>query len=208
MDMVMTRLFSLIAALALFLTVTPAQAETNIKTGAKGGLNFATFTGTSADYQTLTAFTIGGFLKFDIPDSPIAIQPEILYTQMGAKQNGNEIRLDYLQLPVILKYAIIPSGSVQPNIFGGLYASMRLRAEQSQTTGGLFGGGRNLENETETVDYGAVFGAGIDIEVGRSIFTTDVRYNLGLNDVFTNNSGRNGVLAVTIGVSLPDTTRD
>lgn len=197
----------MIRQILLFLTLImvvfsgTAMAQEAVKTGAKGGLNFATISG--GDYNTRTGFVVGGFAKFGIPDSPLSIQPEALYSQQGGERNGNEVRIDYLQVPVLFKFALTQGATVEPNIFGGPYAGLRLIAEQDGGTGGLFGSGTNIENQTQQVDYGLAFGTGLDIEVGNSIFTMDVRYNLGLNDVFNSETGKNRVLSITFGISLP-----
>lgn len=146
---------------------------------------------------------IGGFAKFGIPDSPLSIQPEALYSQQGGENDGNEVKIDYLQVPVLFKYALSQNATAQPNIFAGPYAGYRLVAEQEGATGGLFGGSSSIESQTEQVDYGFAFGGGLDIEVGDSIFTMDARYNFGLADVFTDQTGKNRVFSITFGISLP-----
>lgn len=195
-------------SILLFFTIfflisfTPILAQDAVKTGAKGGLNFASIS--EGNFDTRTGFVVGGFAKFSIPDSPLSIQPEAMYSQQGGERNGNQVRLDYLQVPVLFKFALAKGATVEPNIFGGPYAGLRLLAEQDGGTGGLFGSGTNIENQTEQVDYGLAFGTGLDIEVGNLIFTMDVRYNFGLSDVFTAESGKHRVVALTFGISLPN----
>lgn len=197
----MLRQLLLMTVLFTMCFLSSANAQDAVKTGAKGGLNFATIS--DGDFDTRTGFVVGGFAKFNIPDSPLSIQPEALYSQQGGERNGNQVRLDYLQVPVLFKFALTQGGTVEPNVFGGPYAGLRLIAEQDGGTGGLFGSGTNIENQTQQVDYGLAFGTGLDIEVGNSIFTMDVRYNLGLSDVFNNEPGKNRVLSITFGISLP-----
>lgn len=180
-------------------------AQDAVKTGAKGGLNFATIS--DGDFETRTGFVVGGFAKFGIPDSPLSIQPEALYSQQGGQANGNNVKIDYLKVPVLFKFSPAFNGTTEPNLFVGPYAAMMLRAEQEGGTGGFLGGSSNIENQTESVDYGFVAGAGIDIEVGNSIFTMDARYTFGLADVFTDGNGKNRVFAVTFGISLPSNGR-
>ena len=197
----MKRILLLSTALFFATAFTTLSAQDAVKTGAKGGLNFATIS--NGDFDTRTGFVIGGFAKFGIPDSPLSIQPEALYSQQGGENNGNEIRLDYFQVPVLFKFALSQNATVEPNLFVGPYAGYRLVAEQDGATGGLFGSGSNIENQTEQVDYGFVLGGGLDIEVGDSIFTMDARYNMGMADVFTDQSGKNRVFSITFGISLP-----
>ncbi|WP_069131909.1 porin family protein [Rhodohalobacter halophilus] len=180
-----------------------ANAQDAVKTGAKGGLNFATM---SDGYDSRTGFVVGGFAKFGIPDSPLSIQPEIMYSQQGGKVDNNEVRIDYLQIPVLFKFAMNQNTTVEPNLFAGPYAGLRLLAEQDGGTGGLFGGSTNIESQTEQVDYGLSFGGGVDIEVGNSIFTMDARYNFGLANAFTDRDGKHRVFAITFGISLPSSS--
>lgn len=182
-------------------TINPLKAQEAVKTGAKGGLNFATIS--DSDFDSRTGFVVGGFAKFGIPLSPVSIQPEALYSQQGGEIDGNEVRLDYLQIPVLFKYALIPAGPSQPNLFLGPYAGIRLVAEQEGGTGEIFGGYSNIEDQTESVDYGLVAGGGVDIEVGNSIFTMDARYTYGFADVFSEGDGKHRVFAITFGISLP-----
>ncbi len=196
----MKRILLLFTALFLATAFTTISAQDAVKTGVKGGLNFATIS--NGDFDTRTGFTIGGFAKFGIPDSPLSIQPEALYSQQGGENNGSEVRIDYLQIPVLFKFALSQNATVEPNIFAGPYAGYRLVAEQD-AAGGLFGGSSNIENQTEEVDYGFALGGGLDIEVGDSIFTMDARYNYGMADVFTERSGKNRVFSITFGISLP-----
>ncbi len=194
----MKKLITISTVLFMIFSASALHAQDAVKTGAKGGLNFASI---SDGFDTRTGFVVGGFAKFNIPDSPLSIQPEALYSQQGGVQNGNEVRLDYLQVPVLFKFAMSQTGTVEPNLFAGPYAGLRLIAEQDG--GGFLGGSTNIENQTESVDYGLVFGGGLDIEVGNSIFTMDARYNFGLADVFNERDGKHRVFSITFGISLP-----
>jgi len=191
----------LFTAVIFLFSLSNLQAQDAVKTGAKGGLNFATIS--NGDFETRTGFTVGGFAKFGIPDSPFSIQPEALYSQQGGELNGNKIKIDYLKIPVLFKYSVAPGSTAEPNLFAGPYAALRLIAEQEGGAGGLLGGGSDISNQTESVDYGFVAGAGLDIEVGNSIFTMDARYILGMADVFNDESGKNRVFSITFGISLP-----
>lgn len=202
----MNQIKTLLTGCFFLLFTAPLIAQDAVKTGAKGGLNFGSIS--EGGYETRTGFVVGGFAKFSIPDSPLSIQPEALYSQQGGVRNGNEVRIDYLQVPVLFKLALSQGETVEPNLFVGPYAGLRLIAEQDGGTGGLFGSGSNIENQTESVDYGFAFGGGLDIEVGNSIFTMDVRYVLGMNDVFKEFSGKHRVLSITFGISLPSGTNN
>lgn len=180
----------------LIMAVSPSVAQ-SVKTGAKAGINFTNLNGGNTNYESRTGYMIGGFVKMNIPESTVAIQPEIYFAQKGAEtSDGGEITLEYLEIPILVKIGLSKSEVVKPNIFAGPYAGINLK----QQSGSLFGG---ADREPENIDFGGVIGAGLDIEAGSSIFTIDLRYGFGLSPVFKNGDEKNGLFAIVAGISLP-----
>lgn len=188
-------LISLVTALCLTFITFNASVAQSVKTGAKAGINFTNFSGGTADYESRTGFMIGGFVKMNIPESNVAIQPEIYFAQKGAESGNSEIKLEYLEIPILVKVGLGSSDVVKPNLFAGPYAGINL----NQSSGGLLGSGDNVEN----IDFGGVLGAGLDIEAGSSIFTIDLRYGFGLSNVFQDGDEKNRLFAIVAGISLP-----
>ena len=93
----------LFASLLLLLAVS-SFAQVNF--GLKAGVNFSSFTGADAGgSSTLTGFNIGGLVNF--PISPMfSVQPELFFSQEGAKETGsdNKLSLGYINIPVLLQY--------------------------------------------------------------------------------------------------------
>ncbi|MDW3229987.1 MAG: porin family protein, partial [Acidobacteriota bacterium] len=107
---------------------------------------------------------------------------------------------DYLEIPLLLKIRI-PTPGIQPAIFAGPSVGFKLREK-------LTFDGQDVpleESLLENNDYGAIFGAGLDL--GRH-FMIDVRYSLGLKKVLTAIEGeepvdvKNGVWSATIGIAF------
>ena len=179
---------------AVFQTATQAQ---ELKTGARGGLVFTNFSGAGDGYDTRTGFALGGFVKMNLPESRVSIQPEIYFVQKGAETDGGEIKIEYLEIPILFKMALTDSDIVRPNLFAGPYAGINLNQDSG---GGLLGpSGRSPEN----IDFGGVAGIGLDFEAGNSIFTIDVRYGFGLAPAFETGNEKNSVFGVVAGISLP-----
>ena len=103
-----------LALLAGFAGATNAQG---LKLGLKGGFNGSTFSGSdSKGTQYKAGFAAGGLINYAFSDM-ISVQPELLYSQKGASQDGasysingvtktdgtNKITLGYLAVPILLK---------------------------------------------------------------------------------------------------------
>src|SRR4249919_385370 len=72
--------------------------------GIKGGVNFATLSGDdNNDLGTRTSFHIGGLAHLHL-SKQFAIQPELMYSGQGADFNGGDIKLSYINIPVIAQY--------------------------------------------------------------------------------------------------------
>ncbi len=102
---------------ALFvLTALNAQQDERTYFGIKGGVNLANIRSGSSftnddNFDTRTGIAAGGFFHLGLTKA-IAIQPEILYSEMGAKFQANtssalasagEVQMNYLSVPVLLK---------------------------------------------------------------------------------------------------------
>lgn len=98
----------ILAAIAIVGFATSTQAQ-SLKLGVKGGLNFSNFSGgvSDIDYSARTSFHLGAVAEFKIFEN-LAIQPELLYSSIGAKVEGfDDINLDYVALPVMAKFYIM-----------------------------------------------------------------------------------------------------
>lgn len=189
-------LISSITIICFLFTAFSISVAQSVKTGAKAGINFTNFNG-GGNFDSRTGFMVGGFVKMNIPESSVAIQPEVYYAQKGAEtSDGGEIKLEYLEIPILVKVGLSKSDIVKPNIFAGPYAGINL----NQSSGGLLG---STGNDTENIDFGGVVGAGLDIEAGSSIFTIDLRYGFGLSPAFKNGDEKNSMFAIVAGISLP-----
>jgi hypothetical protein len=62
-------------------------------------------------------------------------------------------------------------------------------------------GGRSFFVATKRIDFGMLFGAGLNVRVGRGALTGDVRYDLGLTDINDEGSGsiKNRAFEVVLG---------
>jgi hypothetical protein len=177
---------SLVIMFAAAVLPQSAAAGVGVKVGyAWSNLKFEGGT----DIPTLTDIKnpVGG-VYFSMGLGLFSIQPEILYVRQGGRMevlpDWMEYRVDYIQVPVLLKVHVIP-GPISPMIYGGPYGAYRLRARGVAFIGGV-SETTDLKDQIKTTDYGVVFGGGIDFRLPVIKLSAEVRYNLGLANVAVN----------------------
>jgi hypothetical protein len=190
------------------LLVLPRPAAADVQFGIKAGGNMAKPTGADADDPLATlksrvGFTGGIFLAFNF-GRVVTIQSEVLYTMKGATYVAlddsytDKLSADYIEIPLLLKLRI-PTPVVQPFVFAGPSVGFKLK-EKLESDGVPLD-----ETILKNNDYGAIFGAGLNL--GRN-FMIDVRYSLGLQKVINTIEGevepdfKNGVWSATIGIAF------
>lgn len=174
-----------LAVLVILMTgIASAAAAQEMSIGAKGGVAFSTLSfdpSSEISYDLRTGLVAGGFVTFPL-GSRLAIQPEGLFVQKGAKVDDlgvtATIELDYVEVPVLVTYRIAGGTARSFHVFGGPSIAFNVSASSSASFGGSTIETSN-EEDIETLDYGVVFGAGMN--AGR--FTVDGRFTLGLANV-------------------------
>lgn len=192
----MTRHLTIITALCLSLLATDAYAQSP-EFGVKGGLNIATLNTDVVDFDSRTGFMLGGFAR--IPAGPLSIQPELIYTQKGAELDFSfdffgesfsetfTYEIDYLEVPVLARLDF-PSGNFTPAIYAG--PALAFKINETISVSGIDDGDiAESEDEVKDFDFGLALGGGFDLSIGTgNKFVVDVRYTLGLTDIFEENT--------------------
>lgn len=173
---------SLIVLVVAAVVPQPAAAGFGLKGGlAQSNLDFSP--PALVPLSNLNAPMGGVFWGFNL--GLFTIQPEALYVRMGARiEDGAdwmEDRLDYIQIPVLLKLGLLP-GPVKLVIYGGGYYSFLLSAKAVYNFEGT-GSSESIKDQVKSSDYGAVFGGGIDFHLVAIKLSAEVRYNLGLANI-------------------------
>lgn len=219
----MRRFRTLTVGLAILISAPPAagQLSSGLELGAKVGVTFSTLSvedDEGADIGTRTAFGGGAFLR--IPVGRVAVQPELLYLQKGAEVSGEDfddgsvtLKLDYLEIPLLLVVPIHTAGGVSPYLFGGPSIAFETGCSVALDTPGFDaevdceeGEDVDIEFERTKTDIGAVLGAGLRIPAGPGALLLEGRYTFGLrdlNDSDEDNALRNRSGALMVGFSLP-----
>ena len=148
--------------------------------GLKLGANFSTISDAS-NFSNKTGFHFGAFAAIKFSDK-LAIQGDLLYSQQGAKFSPGDFELDYVNVPVVVKYYLVRGLNLQAGPQFGFVVNDNFEAK-----------------EPESFDLSGLVGAGYDVPFGLRL---DARYNFGLTDIVKDESGKNQVFSIALGYSF------
>lgn len=172
-----------------------AQAQDN-PFGFHIGINSANFVDRPSGTQTdpRTGMLVGIYLTYQLPAIPVSIQPETLYSQKGFKSGNTTLKIDYLEVPVLVKVNF-GSGRIQPHVYAGPYFGFPINSK-------LEGSNATFQVDNVETDIGVVLGAGTDVMVGLTKLDLGARYSFGRDDAIQNTPGKNSVFSIVAGVKL------
>jgi hypothetical protein len=175
---------------------TPAFADALLNTwGLRAGVGISNLRATNSDFDWRTAFTGGGFANMHVLPW-LAVQPELLYAQKGARtsfvgtdQSGNIVgsghitfMFDYIEVPVLLAFSRPALGPARAAFLLG--PSLGIKVAESVRSEG--GGTPTLNVKTDmlkTANFGIVGGLGVRVPVGTVKWVGDARWSYGLTTI-------------------------
>jgi hypothetical protein len=149
------------------LTAAPAFAQSG---GIKGGFLYSTlkFEGTSDVYDSHNGWTVGIFFGGNKKKN-VSVQGELNLLQKGGDSPTEDVRLYYLQVPVLLRVGA--GGAV--NVYGIVGPSFDIKVGESSPTES------SAVQEWEGIDIGFMAGAGIEF----GAFIVEGRGTWGLRNI-------------------------
>jgi hypothetical protein len=174
-----------------------STAQLIIKKGLKGGFNFSSLSSDmETNYNSRTAAAFGGYIKLNL--LRLAFQAELLYAQKGAKIDASdaEIKISYLEIPVLVKYQRFIVPLISYNIYAGPSFAFKLDEDIDSNLG---------KDVISSSDVGIAFGAGLNISALISEVNIDARYVLGLSNVWNGEAAgklENRAFMVMVGIAL------
>lgn len=164
-------LITIITAILMAAGTVTVTAQ-NINIGTKIGLNSYTIDNdNSSDFDSRIGIH-AGLLGHIHLNNDFALQPEVFYSMQGAKNGNNELKLDYINIPVLVQYMFDNGFRLQAGPQLGLLVNAKAENNNSSN---------DLKDQFKSVDAALSFGVGY-IHPPTS-FGIDARYNLGLNDI-------------------------
>ena len=154
----------------LFLVLLLAPLVINaqgIGLGIKAGANFANQDVKDIDIKTATDFHGGAYVNLNFSEK-WGITPEILYSAYGSTWDNVKVDLDYVSLPVMLRFKPISLLSLE----AGPQFSFLTKANVENIG--------DFKDQLKNNDFGLAFGAGLHLPLG---FNAGVRYILGFTNI-------------------------
>jgi hypothetical protein len=186
--------------IAIFAFVNIAQAQ-KFNFGGKLGANFTKISGQAFKDGYELGYHAGAFAEIDVTRK-WGIQPEVLWNQTNThaavaldeavnnwQQNTKDIKLNYLTIPVLLRYNV---GSLLTLNVGPQFGILLNKDESLWNNG---------KEAFKSGDFSMVAGASVNLKMLRVYG----RYNIGLNnlnDVGTQDKWKSSQLQLGVGVSL------
>ncbi len=191
--------------LITFLMSNVAFAQENISIGPIVGVSIANLRGDISNNDWKAGLTAGGFFNYS-SNSGLGVSGQVLFTQLGAQVDNktNDIRLNYVQVPILLTYFLGQKGKpFRPKVFIGPHIDFLLNAKDRN--GNDINGGTNKSNYN-SVDAGLTLGTGFNYRLQNKVWlNVDVRYGVGLVDITKSNANKlmNQNFGINLGVSFP-----
>jgi len=147
--------------------------------GIKAGMNLAALNGGEVD-KMKAGFQAGVFGQLKIAN--FAIQPEVLFSMQGGAAGSASLNMNYINIPVMLQYYLIPGLALEAGPQFGLLLSAKAEGE-------------DIKDAFKTTDFGINFGASYKLPLlPLGVFA---RYSLGLTNLDKiADDGKNGVIQV------------
>lgn len=183
--------------LALSLLAALPQAA-QAQFGMKGGVTFNTIDTESGgvDFNNKTGFVGGISYGLRLGDN-LGLQPELLYVEKGGESGNAQVKLSYLEVPVLLRF-MAATGRIQPFLLAGGYANFKVNDDCSVEQAG------ECLEEPKSSDFGLALGAGLRFG-GVTGITVEIRWDRGLANINSVEDGfdaRNRAVMLMAGLSF------
>ena len=187
---------------AMVLSTTFAAAQEFVYFGAKGGLNFSTFSGDGfSDFdeesKSRTAYHLGLLAEVPVSDR-FSIQPEVLYSAQGYDiteiegAEDIEFQLDYVTVPVLAKLYVVNGLSLEAGPQFGFLVKNDIDS----------GDGSITLNDDNYNNFDLSLGLGASFKFNK--FFIYGRYNAGMTDIYETDGveidAKNSVIQAGVGL--------
>ena len=114
----------------------------------------------------LLGYHLGATVKFKITNS-LMLEPQFLYSTKGANSDNGDIKINYIEIPVWLRYQLESGLNFNAGAYAGILTSAEIDDDSAK------------DNFTST-DLGLGFGLGYQLSGGLGLA---LNYSIGLTDI-------------------------
>jgi len=172
--------------ISLLIISTALQAQ-HVNIGVKGGLNLYTIQGdNSSSFKPFPSYHLGLLGHIHLGRT-IALQPEIVYSVQGNKDNNNgdpNLYLNYINIPILFQYMYDNGFRIEAGPQFGILASAK-------------SGSTDVKSNYNDYDIG--FSVGVSYVKPSTGFGYDIRYNHGLYNINVNDAIKSYNRGIQIG---------
>ena len=190
-----------IALMCMIMATGVAMAQKQFTFGPKIGVDYTHFWGEDVNHDGQLNYQAGLFMEYRFNDK-VSIAPEVVFAAQGGKMKwidgvigvNTTYNLNYINVPVMLKFYVAPSLSIDlgPQLGVNIYK----KATDKWTYDGKDLKDTYELNGVKTVDFGV--GLGLTYNIAKDVFVQG-RYTMGMTDVFENSKAKNGNAQIAIG---------
>lgn len=163
--------------LGIVMTVS-AFAQAPAKFGLKAGVNIATLRQDNVSYDSRIGLHVGGLAHIHLAPQ-WALQPEVVYSQEGAELNDVKLKLDYVNIPLMLQYMFNNGFRIEAGPQLGLMVNSKAEDDDENED--------DLDEVFKTTNVGLGFGLNYLSYSGLGV---GGRYVLGLSDISESNTSK------------------
>lgn len=255
----MSRFFIFLTLILFSFLSSLAQDEKNYYIGFKGGVSIPQLSSEqsnelSRDYKSRVAPNFGGFVEIGLKNK-LSFQVEVNYAGQGGKRIGiqpisqppaglpalptgvyyyanfkNVAKLNYLEVPAMLKYKFGSKNKPRIYLNGGVYYGGLVNAKQVTSGSSTlfldrdgkiplllppngtplpaisFNATTDIKNDIRGNNFGLTGGGGLEIPSGKNYFLIDARISYGLKtiqkDTVRNGDSKTGNLVISVGYAF------
>ena len=169
--------------------------------GLRAGVNLSSYNGKNASGGTKLGFHGGLMMMYELHPM-LTLQPELLYTQRGAKKDSGSVTWSqtqhYAELPILLKLNL-SAGDILVQPYAGPEFRYMLSGKRTAKVAGV----ETTSDIKNMNDFD--FGVGLGADIIYNNFLFGARYSIGMSNIYEKSGGsqsdiKNNAIMINLGV--------
>ena len=166
------------------------SASAQVQFGAKVGVDMTNFWGSDVEHGMKPSYQAGLVMEYKF-NPHFAIAPEVVFASQGGKYDDVTYNTNYINIPVMLKYYVSPSFSLDLGPQAGINVYSKFTVKDMDAV--------DVKDVTKGVDFG--LGVGGTYNLTENAFV-QARYTMGLSKAFDAGNAKNGNIQLAFGMKF------